>query len=186
MITLHTERLTLRPFTLDDAPEVQRHCSAREVALNTLMIPHPYPQGGAEEWIAKHAEDFEMNRIHHFALDDGALVGAMGLMMKGNGIAEIGYWIGVPFWGRGYATEAAREVLRYGFEDCGLHRIFAGYFTRNAASGRVMEKIGMKYEGTLRHHECKWGEYVDVAFYGILRDEFQQPVIESSAASPTS
>ena len=186
MKTLRTPRLTLRPFTLDDAPAVQRLCGAYEVALNTLMIPHPYPDGAAEEWISRHGEDYEQNRIHHFAIDDGELAGAMGLVMKGDGIAEIGYWIGVPFWGRGYASEAAREVLRYGFEDCNLHRIFAGYFTRNPASGRVMEKAGMKYEGTLRHHALKWGEYVDVAFYGILRDEFQQPAIESSAARPTS
>jgi len=172
MITLRTARLTLRPFTLDDAPAVQRLCGAREVALNTLLIPHPYPAGAAENWISCHREDFETNRIHHFALDDGQLVGAMGLVMKDVGIAEIGYWIGVPFWNRGYATEAAREVLRYGFEECGLHRIFAGYFTRNAASGRVMQKAGMKYEGTLRHHAHKWGEYQDVAFYGVLRDEF--------------
>ncbi|HYC88350.1 MAG TPA: GNAT family N-acetyltransferase [Thermoanaerobaculia bacterium] len=172
MITLRTERLTLRPFTIDDAPAVQQHCSTVEVARNTLLIPHPYPEGAAEQWIAKHAEDWAENRIQHFAIDDGQLAGAMGLVMKGDAIAEIGYWIGPGFWNRGYATEAAREIVRYGFEEAGLHRIFAGYFTRNAASGRVLEKIGMKYEGTLRHHICKWGEYLDVAYYGILRDEF--------------
>lgn len=172
MKTLRTARLTLRPFTLDDAPAVHRHCSSVEVARNTLMIPHPYPDGAAELWISKHAEDWEENRIHHFALDDGQLAGAMGLIMKGDAIAELGYWIGVELWNRGYATEAAREVLRYGFEEVGLHRIFAGYFVRNAPSGRVMEKIGMRYEGTLRQHVLKWGEYQDVAYYGILRDEF--------------
>ncbi|HEX8408995.1 MAG TPA: GNAT family N-acetyltransferase [Thermoanaerobaculia bacterium] len=172
MKTLKTERLTLRPFTQADAPAVQRLCGAYEVALNTLMIPHPYPDGAAEQWIAKHAEDFAENRNHHFAVDDGELAGAMGLMMKGDGIAEIGYWIAVPAWNRGYATEAARAVVRYGFEECGLHRIFAGHFTRNPASGKVMEKLGMQYEGTLRHHAFKWGEYLDVAFYGLLRDEW--------------
>ena len=172
MKTLRTARLTIRPFTLDDASAVQRLCGAYEVALNTLLIPHPYPDGAAEQWISRHAEDYAQNRIHNFALDDGQLAGAMGLVMKGDAIAEIGYWIGVPFWGRGYATEAAREVLRYGFDDCSLHRIFAGYFTRNPASGRVMQKIGMTYEGTLRHHAFKWGQYLDVAFYGMLRDEF--------------
>jgi RimJ/RimL family protein N-acetyltransferase len=172
MKTLRTERLILRPFTFDDVPAVQRHCSSVEVARNTLLIPHPYPEGAAEAWIARHPEDYAQNRIHHFALDDGELAGAMGLIMKEDGIAEIGYWIGVPFWNRGYATEAAREVVRYGFEECGLHRIFAGYFTRNAPSGRVMEKVGMTYEGTLRQHVYKWGEYLDIAFYGILHDEF--------------
>jgi len=171
--TLHTERLTLRPFTLDDAPEVQRLCGAYEVALNTLLIPHPYPDGAAEEWIAKHQEDFDEDRLVHFAVDDGHLAGAMGLVMKGDGIAEIGYWIGVPFWGRGYATEAARAVLRYGFEERGLVRIFAMHFGRNAASGRVLQKIGMQYEGTLRRHVKKWDEYVDLVCYGALREEWR-------------
>lgn len=172
--TLRTERLTLRPFTLDDAPELHRLAGAYEVALNTLMIPHPYPEGAAEEWIGRHAEDFGQDRIHHFALDaDGALVGAMGLVMKGDGLAEIGYWVGVPYWGRGYASEAAAAVVRYGFETCGLQRIFAAHFVRNPASGRVLQKAGMQYEGTLRRHQAKWGELIDIAFYGILREEYE-------------
>ncbi len=170
--TLKTERLTLRPFTQDDVPAVQLHCGSYEVALNTLMIPHPYPEGAAAEWMAKHDDDFEQNRIVHFAIDDGQLVGAMGLVMKDEGIAEIGYWIGVPFWGRGYATEAARAVVRYGFEERGLERIFAMHFGRNPQSGRVLQKIGMEYEGTLRRHLKKWEEYVDLVCYGVLREEW--------------
>jgi len=176
--TLHTARLTLRPFTASDVPAVQEHASAYEVALNTLTIPHPYPEGAAAEWIAKHPQDFEENRIHHFAIEaqrsggDGQLVGAIGLIMKGDAIAELGYWVGVPFWGRGYASEGAREVVRYGFEECRLRRVFACHFLRNPASGRVLQKVGMKYEGTLRHHVMKWDEYVDLAFYGILREEW--------------
>jgi len=170
--TLRTERLVLRPFTLDDAPALERLCGAREVALNTLMIPHPYPAGAGAEWIGKHRDDFANDRIHHFAIDDGQLAGAMALVMKGDAIAEIGYWIGVPFWGRGYATEAGREVVRYGFEACGLERIFAGYFARNVASGRVLQKLGMTYEGTLRRHVKKWDEYLDLVFLGILREEW--------------
>ena len=172
--TLHTPRLTLRPFTVDDAPAVQRLASAYEVALNTLLIPHPYPEGAAEAWIGRHQADFDENRIHHFALDDGELAGAMGLVIKGEGIAEIGYWIGVPYWGRGYATESGTEVVRYGFEDLGLQRIFAGHFVRNAPSGRVLQKVGMQYEGTLRRHQPKWGELLDIAFYGILREEWEK------------
>ncbi|HKR65948.1 MAG TPA: GNAT family protein [Thermoanaerobaculia bacterium] len=168
MTTLRTARLTLRPFTADDASAVQRLASAREVAYNTLLIPHPYPEGAAAQWIASHGSD----DTHHFAIDDGALVGAMVLKPKAEGIAEIGYWIGVPFWNRGYASEAAREVVRFAFEECGMERVFAGHFARNPQSGRVLQKAGMTYEGTLRRHEFKWGEYVDVACYGILREEF--------------
>ncbi len=170
--TLRTARLTLRPFTLADAPGVEELAGAYEVAQSTLLIPHPYPAGAAEEWIGRHEEDFAQNRIHHFAIDDGQLVGAIGLVMKGDAIAEIGYWIGVPFWGRGYASEAAAEIVRYGFEQCALYRVFACHFTRNPASGRVLQKAGMTYEGTLRQHLKKWDEYVDLAFYGILRSQF--------------
>jgi [ribosomal protein S5]-alanine N-acetyltransferase len=173
--TLHTPRLTLRPFRPSDAPDVQRLAGAYEVALNTLTVPHPYPDGAAEVWIEAQKADFEHDRVHNFAVAEGEqLAGSMGLMMRGDGIAEIGYWVGMPFQGRGFATEAGAELIRYGFEDVGLHRIYAGYFSRNAASGRVMEKLGMTYEGTLRHHALKWGEYLDVVYYGVLRDEWRR------------
>ncbi len=170
--TLHTERLTLRPFDMSDAPAVHQFAGAYEVALNTLVIPHPYPDGAAEEWIGKQQSEFDENRIIHFAVDDGQLAGAMALVMKGDGIAEIGYWIGMPFWGRGYASEAAREVVRYGFEERDLVRIFAMHYGRNPASGRVLQKAGMTYEGTLRRHLKKWEEYVDLVCYGVLREEW--------------
>jgi ribosomal-protein-alanine N-acetyltransferase len=172
--TLRTGRLTLRPFTMADAPAVQRLAGEYDIALNTMFIPHPYPDGAAEAWIATHQADYDENRIHHFAIDDGQLAGAMGLVMKGDEIAEIGYWIGKPFWNRGYTTEAAVEVIRYGFEQCHLERIFAGHFSRNPASGRVMQKLGMTYEGTLRKHAVKWGERLDVVFYGLLREEWRR------------
>lgn len=171
--TLRTSRLILRPFEIADAPRVQQLAGAREVALNTIHIPHPYPDGAAEEWISKHEQRIEEGEFS-FAIDDGELVGAIGLHMKRDyERAEIGYWLGVPFWGRGYATEAVAAIIRYGFEELKLNRIYAGYFSRNAASGRVMEKSGMKYEGSLRQHVKKWDEYVDVIYYGILRSEWQ-------------
>jgi RimJ/RimL family protein N-acetyltransferase len=85
--------------------------------------------------------------------------------------AELGYWIGKPFWGRGYATEAARALVQYGFDTLGLHRIYARHLTRNPASGRVLHKIGMTHEGYRRKHEKKWGIYEDDKLYGILRDD---------------
>lgn len=171
---LRTERLTLRPFTLDDAPAVQRLAGEYEIALNTAMIPHPYPDGAAEQWIATHEDDYRENRMHHFAIDDGALCGAIALILKDESMAEIGYWLGKPFWNRGYVSEAARELIRYGFETLRLRRIFAGCFKRNPASVRVMEKAGMTYEGTLRQHMLKWGEPQDVVFYGIVRDDWRR------------
>jgi [ribosomal protein S5]-alanine N-acetyltransferase len=166
--TLKTSRLTLRPFRLADAPRLQQLAGAREVALNTLLIPHPYPDGAAEEWIASHAVKFDEGTIN-LAIDDGELCGAIGLVVdREHDRAEIGYWLGVPYWGRGYATEAVVEVIRYGFEELHLNRIFAAHFTRNPASGVVLRKAGMKFEGTLRQNYKKWGEYLDSEMYSIL------------------
>jgi len=173
---LTTERLFLRAFTPTDAPDLQRLLNTREVALNTLRIPFPYPDGEAERWIATHEDPQQQKSDHVFAVtlqSTQKLIGTVGLHVKADhDHAEIGYWIGVPYWGHGYATEAAGAVVRFGFETLALNRIFAMHFARNPASGRVLEKIGMRHEGTLRRHLKKWDEYVDLECYGIMRDEF--------------
>lgn len=87
--------------------------------------------------------------------------------------AEIGYWIGRPYWGQGYATESARAILAFAFNDLGLNKVFAKFFMSNPASGKVMQKIAMTHEGTLRQEVCKWGEFLDVGVYSILRSEYQ-------------
>jgi RimJ/RimL family protein N-acetyltransferase len=170
---LRTERLVLRAFELSDVPQVQQMAGEREVALNTISIPHPYPAGAAAEWIASQEQKREQGDVN-FAIDDGQLVGSIGLRVQRDfERAELGYWIGKPFWGRGYATEAAGAVIRYGFQELNLHRIYAGYFHRNEQSARVMIKSGMQYEGRLRQHVKKWDEFVDVVYYGILREEWR-------------
>jgi RimJ/RimL family protein N-acetyltransferase len=97
------------------------------------------------------------------------LVGAISLRIElPQRRAELGYWVGVPYWGRGFATEAARAMIEFGFRRLSLHRIYAHHFVRNPASGRVMEKAGMQHEGTLRGHFFRWGAPEDVAVWGIL------------------
>lgn len=170
--TLSTPRLLLRPFRLDDAARVQQLAGAREIADTTLNIPHPYENGMAEAWISTHAEAWDRQELAAFAItspDDG-VVGAISLRLRPDHFrAELGYWIGRPFWNRGYATEAARAIIGFGFETLGLNRIYAMHLTRNPASGRVMEKAGMQLEGTFRQHVIKWGGAEDVAQYAILR-----------------
>jgi len=173
--TLETVRLVLRPFTVADAPDVQRLAGEREVASTTLNIPHPYEAGMAEQWINTHHEVYERGEGVNFALvrrADHTLIGAIGLRLQPpHARAELGYWLGVPFWRQGYCTEAAQAVVRYGFEVLRLHRIYATHVTRNPASGRVMQKLGMTYEGCARQHVQKWGVFEDLAMYGILRSE---------------
>jgi len=170
MIT--TERLILRPFDLSDAPAVQKLAGAREVAYNTLLIPHPYPDGAAEAWISKPRNENELS----FAIvlrESGELAGGISMIVnRDHQRAEIGYYIGVAHWGHGYATEAGRALVRHGFEEMALNRVHAEHFTRNPASGRVLQKIGMRHEGTQRKHLVKWGEPIDVELYGIVRDEW--------------
>ncbi len=174
---LKTERLILRPFTLEDALEVQRLAGDKDIAATTLFIPHPYEDGVAEEWIGKHQEEFDKGEVITFAIvhrEDKFLVGAIALsdIKKEYETASMGYWIGKPFWNQGYCTEAAHAVLKYGFEVLNLNKIHAHHFKRNPASGKVMLKLGMRYEGCLRQHVKKWGKFEDIEAYGILREEF--------------
>lgn len=176
---LVTDRLLLRPFTLADAPEVQRLAGDYEVASRTLDIPYPYPDGAAEDWIATHRPGFEkrMHVVYAVTCPEGQdLVGAVGLveMNLRHGRAELGYWVAKHSWGRGYATEAARAVIEYGFRVLELHRIYAMHFSRNPASGRVMEKCGMVHEAHLREHNRKWGVFEDVDIWGVLSDDWRE------------
>jgi RimJ/RimL family protein N-acetyltransferase len=179
--TLQTQRLILRPFTLADAPQVQRLAGDRAVAMTTATIPHPYGDGVAEAWIARHSENFQKGGNIDFAIElreERTLVGAIGLMAISpeHSRAEMGHWIGKPWWGRGHATEAAGATLTYAFESLGLNRVFALHFRGNPASGRVMRKIGMRHEGCLRQHFRKWGELQDEEIYGILKSEYKARV----------
>jgi [ribosomal protein S5]-alanine N-acetyltransferase len=186
--TLETKRLILRPFTLQDAPVVHELVSAREIADTTLAIPHPYEQGMAEAWIGSHQKGYDEGNSVHFAItvrESSQLVGSIGLQIHPiHSYAEMGYWVGVPYWGNGYCTEAVGAVIKYGFEDKGLNRIYAVHFKRNPASGRVMQKNGMVHEGCLHQHVRKWDGYEDLMQYGILQTEWRE-MIEAGRSSHT-
>jgi RimJ/RimL family protein N-acetyltransferase len=169
---LATARLLLRPFDPDDAPLVTRLAGDPAIAATTQNVPHPYEEGMAEAWIARHGPGWERGELAVYAVTEPGLglVGAVGLRIEpAHRRAELGYWIGVPYWGRGYATEAAAELVRLGFGTLGLNRIYATHLTRNPASGRVMVKLGMRLEGCRREHIFKSGRYEDIAEYGLLR-----------------
>ena len=139
----------------------------------TLRIPHPYEDGMAEAWIAEIAEARGERVVFAVTTESDGLIGAAGLDLEpAHRRAELGYWIGVPYWNRGFATEAARAVVDHGFRDLHLHRIYATVFPRNPASGRVLEKIGMTFEGRLRGHVRKWDVQEDVEYFGVLATEW--------------
>ncbi len=175
--SLVTERLVLRPFVLSDAEAVQRMAGHPLVAATTATIPHPYPDGAAQEWINKHNLWFQKGNAVQFAItlkENDKLIGCIDLngIADGNSKAELGYWIGVDYWNNGYCSEAALAVLKFGFEKLNLNKITSRHMSSNPSSGRVMVKAGMKKEGLLRQEFKKNGIYVDIEVYGILRTEF--------------
>lgn len=176
--TLETGRLYLRPFTLADACEVQKMAGEREVAAMTYRLPHPYPDGMAEEWIRGQEALYRSGREVVFAVTlkpSGQLLGSIGLTCKfEHERAEVGYWLGKPFWGQGYATEAVLAVLGYGFKQLGLRRIFAQVFDRNEASAKVLKKAGLRFEGHLRQHVKKWDRFEDIRIFSVLSDEWRR------------
>ncbi|MEW5924322.1 MAG: GNAT family N-acetyltransferase [Candidatus Zixiibacteriota bacterium] len=176
--TLETERLILRSFTLDDAAVVTELAGAYEIAYNTLLIPHPYKEEMARNWISTHQPELEADHTLTYAIthkQEGYLIGAIGLNIERvKDPAEIGYWIGTPYWNKGYCTEAAQAVVQYGFDRLHLHQIYATHFARNQASAKVMQKLGMKFICRLPQWVKKWDEYIDLDLYTILRDEYRE------------
>lgn len=177
---IETERMILRPFRPTDAKDVQTLAGHRDVAATTYNIPHPYEDGIAETWISTHEEKFKKGEAVTLALtlkEDGRLIGTISLfeIIKGHK-GEFGYWVGVPYWGKGYCTEAAKALMEYGFNELDLNRIHGCYFTKNPASGRVMEKLGMSYEGTQIQHTLKWGKFEDLALMGMLKKDWNKTV----------
>lgn len=171
---LETERLVLRGLIASDAPNIQKLASAYEIASGTLTMPHPYPEGAAEVFISSVRDEMERGESFVFGITlQGEAIGCIGLNPTPQfNHAEMGYWIGLPYWGQGYTTEAAAKMLEFGFETLHLNRIYAAHFVSNPASGRVMQKIGMQYEGTLRQHYRRFDVYQDTAYYGLLRDDY--------------
>jgi len=171
--TLETARLRIRPYSEADIPELLPLIGAREVAATTLRIAHPYTVEDAKAFLAL-AQEPDKLWLAVTLRSDGRQIGGIGLRIdEQHQHAELGYWLGVPYWGQGYATEAATEMLRYGFEDLGMHRIFASHFAHNPASGRILRKLGMRYEGCQRAHLRKWDQFVDSELYGLLRREWE-------------
>lgn len=177
-LELRTARLLLRSFERGDVPAIMRLAGANEIAATTANIPHPYTEDDAWNFLAKANEDFRAGRSVSLAisiLPGRELCGAVGLnLAEAHKRAELGYWIGVPFWGRGFATEAASAAVVFGFDTLRLHRIYASHFVGNTASQRVLEKIGMRHEGRSRQHIQKWDRFVELENYGILAEEFRR------------
>ena len=147
---IKTERLTLRPLRATDAGAVVDLAGDADVARMTARIPHPYTLQDAEQWIPL---AMKRGEIVFAILHNGALIGCAGYVRQENGCAEFGYWIGKPFWNKGFATEATRAVAAHAFTCREIHTLTAGHFTDNPASARVLEKLGFMAAGE-ENWEC--------------------------------
>ncbi|WP_088049285.1 GNAT family N-acetyltransferase [Virgibacillus dakarensis] len=170
--TITTKRLVLRLFQKSDAVTVTKLCNNYNIYKSTLHLPYPYCIEDALSWMEHHRDNFNANKLYEFAITDketGELYGAIALSnnQKFNH-GEIAYWVGEEFWGNGHATEAAQAILKFAFDVKQYHKIFARYFHSNPASGRVLQKLGMKQEGILIDHVRKENRYEDLVYYGII------------------
>lgn len=176
-ISLETERLLLRKLELNDADRVEELASDYELAKTTLNVPHPYPPGSAGDFIQSmwKAEERGMVVFAIVEKESNSLIGIINIKQTlAYKRGELGYWVGRPYWGKGYGTEAARAVVGFGFKELGLNKVFAGAFADNPGSWRIMEKVGMKHEGTWRQHAMRDGRFVDLVYYGVLREEYER------------
>ncbi len=175
---LLTIRLILRPFnSATDPASVEKILECRDIAANTRSFEYPYPPGAATIWIGTHGDSWRTGKSAVFAIcwreRPETPIGAIGLHIdEVNENAELGYWVDASCWGQGVCSEAGLRIVAFGFEDLGLNRIHAHHMSRNRASGRVLEKIGMQREGHFREHIKKWGVFEDAEFYGLLASDF--------------
>jgi ribosomal-protein-alanine N-acetyltransferase len=176
---LATPRLVLRELRLTDAASVAAGAGDRRVAQHLIQVPSPYPIALARRWVIHRIGWWELGRGVTFAItladEPDMLLGTVSLRHYARDRrAELGYWLAAPAWGHGFATEAARAAVDFGFRDLGLARVYAQVIADNRASLGVLDKLGMVNEGVKRQHVSKARRLHDVAIYGLLRDEWSR------------
>lgn len=137
---MRSERLNFRPLEASDAGRIAVLVGEWDIARMTSRIPHPYSLLDADLWIGSIGTDEFVWGVEH----DGKLIGAVGYMKGKPAQAEIGYWIGKPWWGQGFATEATRTLVQHCFRACAFRRLTCGHFVDNPASARVIAKLGFR------------------------------------------
>ena len=169
-----TTRLLLDSLVADDVPSLVSLAGDAAIADTTISVPHPLDAEVARQWLASLTQAMAVGSAEHFAIREAAgapLVGMVSLRSidREHEEAELSFWIGRPFWGRGYATEAAGAAVDRAFDVLGLNRIVAHHMVRNPGSGRVLARLGFRQEGLLRERVKKWGVHEDVVLMALLR-----------------
>ena len=173
---IETPRLTLRPWVFGDVDDVLAYAQDEEWSRFLRILPFPYERSDAEEFVARQVlRDRRTHPNWALVFEDSVIGGVILRLHPEHRLGELGYSIARRVWGRGLATEAASAVIRAAFDAIEeLNRIRAMADARNAASRRVLEKLGMTAEGVLRQNRVERGEALDEAWYGILRSELKR------------
>ncbi|BAQ15599.1 GNAT family N-acetyltransferase [Methyloceanibacter caenitepidi] len=164
---IRTQRLNLRPLDHSDAAAMSLLAGDFDVACMTGTIPHPYSETAARAWVDRVGQGEE--GVVFAVTRDGRLIGCSGYMPMDADHAELGYWIGKPYWGAGYATEAVRAVIAHAFDTHGFTYIRAGHFVDNSGSQRVLGKLGFTSEGEETRDCVARGEQVACLTYRLER-----------------
>jgi len=172
MITIRSKKFILRPFKKGDELSVAKNINNIKIARNTLHIVYPYDMKAARSWIElnlKLDKEKDKSQFHLAIAINGEASGGIGLSQVNGHSAEIGYWLGENYWGRGIATKAVKLLTRHAFAKLGLRRVYAYVFPFNKASSRVLQKAGYKFEGKLRKNILKDGKPIDELLFAKTR-----------------
>ncbi|PEA53655.1 N-acetyltransferase [Bacillus pseudomycoides] len=174
--TLITERLCLRPLTIEDAPDVFEYASNPEISTYTVWYPHETLQD-SYIFVQSILDQYDCREMATYGIElkeEKKIIGTCGFIEydENHHKAELAYALSPNYWGQGFATEAAKACISYGFEKLQLNRIEAGCHASNAQSERMMKRLGMQYEGTMRKDMFVKGAYRDTKIYSILREEY--------------
>lgn len=154
-IILQSDRLSLRPVARDDADWICVRSNDYDIAKMTLSIPYPQTRDNVLQFLQECKEQAAAGTDHVYAIISAQPCGLIGFADIEGETAELGYWLSRTSWGHGYATEAAKTIVSFGFQSLGLKKITAGHFFDNPASGRVLEKLGFYYTGEVCNLACK-------------------------------
>jgi RimJ/RimL family protein N-acetyltransferase len=180
MTQLNSERLILRNFQLSDAPSVAELIGNWDVAKMLSAVPYPYTLKDAEDFISRFGGDLKGQDTQVFAIQikqgPTDAVGAIGIHgeKEGPGEAELGYWIGQPYWGQGLVSEAVTAALPYAFQTMGLTQLFAGHFVENDASKRILLKHGFTDFGVRKMPSRSRGCDIDCRQLKLNRETWEQ------------
>lgn len=175
---LETERLVLNQPVEEDLQAIVIHLNeTSEFAENTLTMPFPYSENDGRNWLKIIEKGFEEKNAYIFGVrlkNNLKLIGAVGLhLVAEHNKAEIGYWLAKEFWNQGIISEAVEKVIHFGFKELQLNKIYASFYPHNPASGKIMQKCGMRKEGYLPQEILKNGRFLDLTRYSILKTDFQ-------------